>query len=112
MTQKKKKARISNFFANAFYHSKFKDKLFVVKASGDLIENDEALDSLMANIKKLTTFMGIKILLIYGGGKAVDKALEERGIPVKKRKRTSYYRSCHAERHQGSHWRTSLFARL
>jgi len=84
MTQKKKKARISNFFANAFYHSKFKDKLFVIKASGDLIEDDQALDSLMANIKKLTTFMGIKILLIYGGGKAVDKALEERGIPVKK----------------------------
>ncbi|MCD8497103.1 MAG: acetylglutamate kinase [Alphaproteobacteria bacterium] len=83
MTQKKKKARISNFFANAFYHSKFKDKLFVIKASGDLIEDDKALDSLMRNIKKLS-FMGIKILFVYGGGKAVDKALEERGIAVQK----------------------------
>lgn len=80
---KNKKARITNFFANAFYHSKFKDKLFVVKASGDLIEDDKALDSLMLNIKKLT-FLGIKILLIYGGGKAVDKALEERGIAIHK----------------------------
>lgn len=78
-----KKTRMSNFFTNAFYHSKFKDKLFVVKASGDLVEDDKALDSLISNIKKLN-FHGIKVLLVYGGGKATDKALEERNIPVKK----------------------------
>lgn len=77
------KTRMTNFFVNAFYHSKFKDKLFVVKSSGDLIEDDKALDSLVRNIKKLNMH-GIKVLLVYGGGKATDKALEVRNIPVKK----------------------------
>lgn len=77
------KTRMTNFFVNAFYHSKFKDKLFVVKASGDLIEDDAALDSLTRNIKKLNMH-GIKVLLVYGGGKATDKALEARNIPVQK----------------------------
>lgn len=76
-------ARMSNFFTNAFYNSKFQNSVFVIKASGDLIENDDALDSLIRNIKKLTHH-GIKIVLVYGGGKATDKALTERGIAVKK----------------------------
>lgn len=74
---------MTNFFVNAFYHSKFMNSTFIVKASGDLIEDDAALDSLIRNIKKLTHH-GIKVLLVYGGGKATDKALKERGIEIKK----------------------------
>ncbi|MFP4313307.1 MAG: acetylglutamate kinase [Alphaproteobacteria bacterium] len=80
---KQQKARLNNFFVNAFYHSKFMNATFIVKASGDLIEDDKALDSLIRNIKKLTHH-GIKVLLVYGGGKATDKALEERGIAIQK----------------------------
>lgn len=68
---------------NAFYNNKFKDNLFVVKASGDLIEDDKALDSLIHNIKDLNMH-GIKIMLVYGGGKATDRALDERGIAIQK----------------------------
>lgn len=82
MTTKKK--RMSNFFINAYYHSKFQDQLFVVKASGDVIENDKALDSLIANIKDLSNH-GMNILLIYGGGKAVDAELKARGIAANKK---------------------------
>ncbi|MCB1783169.1 MAG: acetylglutamate kinase [Alphaproteobacteria bacterium] len=71
------------FFINAFYESKFRDTLFVVKASGDVIEDDTALDSLICNIRDLTLH-GIKILLVYGGGKAVDRAVEARGIGTKR----------------------------
>ena len=75
---------MSNFFINAFYHSKFQDQLFVVKASGDVIEDDKALDSLIKNIKDLSNH-GVNILLVYGGGKAVDAELTSRGLAVKKK---------------------------
>lgn len=74
---------IPAFFINAFYESKFRDSLFVVKASGDIIEDDAALDSLICNIRDLTLH-GIKILLVYGGGKAVDRAVEDRGVGTKR----------------------------
>ncbi|MFN3700172.1 MAG: acetylglutamate kinase [Alphaproteobacteria bacterium] len=76
-------AHMTRFFANAFYHSKFQNSVFVVKASGDLIEDDNALESLMRNIRKLTLH-GIKVILVYGGGKATDKALQQRGIDIRK----------------------------
>ncbi len=80
----KKKKRTANFFINAFYESKFQDNLFVIKAGGKIIEDRKSLDNLLANIKKLN-FLGIKVLLVYGGGRAVDEALEKRGIGVKKK---------------------------
>jgi len=79
-----KKKRMDNFFINAFYHSKFEGQIFVIKASGDIIENDKALSSLIGNIKSLTLH-GIKVLLVYGGGKAVDAELENRNIPISKK---------------------------
>ena len=75
---------MTNFFINAFYHSKFMDNLFVIKASGDIAEDGKALDSLMANMKKLTHH-GIKIIFVYGGGKATDKALAEKKIKIIKK---------------------------
>ena len=74
---------MNNFFVNAFYHSKFMNNTFIIKASGDLIEDEKALDSLIKNIKKLTHH-GIKAILVYGGGKATDRALKDRGIDVQK----------------------------
>lgn len=79
MTQKK----LPDFFINAFYESKFRDNLFVVKASGDVVENEKALDSLMADIRELTVH-GIRVLLIYGGGKAMDRESQKRNLDVQK----------------------------
>lgn len=79
----KQKQRMNNFFVNAFYHSKFMNNTFIIKASGDIIEDDTARESLIRNIKKLTHH-GIKAILVYGGGKATDKALGERGIKIQK----------------------------
>lgn len=80
---KKAKKKIPQFFINAFYESKFKDSLFIVKASGKVIEDDKARDNLMANIRDLTHH-GIKVLLIYGAGKAIDELSQERGIDIEK----------------------------
>ncbi len=79
----KNKNTLPEFFLNAFYESKFRDALFVVKASGSVIEDDKARDSLIANIRELN-LVGIKVILIYGGGHAIDEALAERQIEVKK----------------------------
>lgn len=77
------KKKLPDFFINAFYESKFRDNLFIVKASGSVIENEDARNNLIANIRELTHH-GIKVILIYGGGNAIDAALEKRGVEIKK----------------------------
>ena len=78
-----KKNNMPEFFINAFYESKFKDNFFVIKAGGKIIEDDVALTNLLSNIRDLT-LQGIKVLLIYGGGRAMDEEAEKRGVEVKK----------------------------
>ncbi len=79
----KKQKKLPEFFINAFYESKFRDNIFVVKASGNVIEDDNARNMLMENIRELTLH-GIKIILIFGGGHAIDAALQERDISINK----------------------------
>jgi acetylglutamate kinase len=81
---KKKPKPLPDLFINAFYESKFRDNLFIVKASGQIIENPDALDNLLANIRSLTVH-GVKVILIYGHGGLVDRAVEARGIGVKRK---------------------------
>ncbi len=57
------KNKLPDFFINAFYESKFRDALFIVKASGSVIENEQARNNLIANVKELN-LLGIKIILI------------------------------------------------
>jgi len=78
-----KKSSIPNFLIEAFYEGRFKGNLFIVKAGGKIIEDQKSLDNLLSNIHDLNMH-GIKVLLIYGHGRAVDERLEERNIEVKK----------------------------
>ncbi len=77
------KRKMPEFFINAFYESKFRGNIFVIKAGGKIIEDDTALDSLISNINDLNRH-GIKVLLVYGGGRALDEASAEQGLEVKK----------------------------
>ena len=83
MKKNSEKNGISNFLIEAFYEGRFKGNLFIVKAGGKIIEDQKSLDNLLSNIRDLT-LRGIKVLLIYGHGRAVDEKLKERGIAVKK----------------------------
>lgn len=74
---------VPQFFINAFYESKFRDNFFVIKAGGKIIEDEKALSSLISNIQELTLH-GIKVLLVYGGGRAMDEEAENRGLEIKK----------------------------
>src|SRR4051812_33420292 len=77
------KSSIPNFLIEAFYEGRFKGNLFIVKAGGKIIEDQKSLDNLLSNIRDLTLH-GIKVLLVYGHGRAVDERLQERKIEVKK----------------------------
>ncbi|MCB1563355.1 MAG: acetylglutamate kinase [Alphaproteobacteria bacterium] len=79
----KKKKNIPDFFINAFYESKFRDSLFVVKAGGKIIEDEDFLENLLVDIRELTMH-GINILLVYGGGRAIDEEAAKRGVEIKK----------------------------
>ncbi len=61
-----------------FYRQLFQDKFFVIKASGSIITDKDARENLIENIQELTE-NGINILLIYGGGAAIDAAITEAG---------------------------------
>lgn len=66
-----------------FYRQLFEDKLFIIKASGRIIEDKTARENMIENIKNFTE-NGIKVLLIYGGGAAIDLAMHDQGlIPTK-----------------------------
>lgn len=81
--QQADKKTMPQFCINAFYESKFRDNLFVIKAGGRVIEDDDARRNLMENIRDLTLH-GVKILLVYGGGVAMDAEAGKRGIAVGK----------------------------
>ncbi len=68
---------------DAFYRSRFKDNLFVIKAGGRLISDRKARENILRDIKEITG-NGTNVLLIYGGGAATDDALKSRGIEIKK----------------------------
>ncbi len=95
-----KKNKLPKFFINAFYESKFKDNFFVIKAGGKIVEDDRALENLLSNIRDLT-LQGIKVLLIYGGGNAMDVEAEKRGVPVQKHegRRVTDAQSLHVMKH-------------
>jgi len=61
-----------------FYSQLFHDKLFVIKAGGRVVTDKDARESLISNIQELTND-GINVLLIYGGGEAIDIAIKEAG---------------------------------
>lgn len=68
----------------SFYKKRFTGQIFVIKAGGRVIEDDKARQNLLKNIQELNND-GIKVLLIYGGGAAIDAAIKaEKRKPTKK----------------------------
>lgn len=59
-----------------FYRQLFEDKLFIIKASGRIITDTTARENLIENIREITEG-GTNVLLIYGGGEAIDTAMQE-----------------------------------
>lgn len=61
------------------YLQRFKGSIFVVKMGGAFMESEEARSRVASDIVFLAT-VGIHVVVVHGGGKAINRALEGTGI--------------------------------
>ena len=75
----KKKARI---LVEALpYVKRFRGSIFVVKYGGSFMDSpDSSVRSQVAQDLVFLNFIGIKVVVVHGGGKAVTSALESKGL--------------------------------
>lgn len=64
------------------YIQKFSGKTVVIKYGGNAMINDELKNSVMEDIT-LLKFIGLKPIVVHGGGPDISKALNDRGIKSK-----------------------------
>lgn len=63
------------------YIKEYFNSIVVVKIGGSMMEDDSILQSVLDDIV-LMKYVGIKVVLIHGGGKQITKLMEEKGIKV------------------------------
>ena len=56
----------------------FKGSVVLVKVGGSVMEGEEALSSLMDDISFMRA-VGMKVVIVHGGGKAISRAIKESG---------------------------------
>lgn len=62
--------------------NKMSGKTFVIKYGGSAMENPELCRQVVADIEMLK-LMGVRIVLVHGGGKAINAMLKRLDVPVK-----------------------------
>lgn len=73
----------AHIIAEALPHiQKYRKKTIVVKYGGNAMINDELKEAVMRDLVLLTT-VGIKVVLVHGGGPAINKTLEKIGVESK-----------------------------
>ncbi|OGI17100.1 MAG: acetylglutamate kinase [Candidatus Melainabacteria bacterium RIFOXYA12_FULL_32_12] len=60
------------------YVKKFRDKIFVIKYGGSAMVNEKIRKTVMQDIA-LLKFMGIRLVVVHGGGPEINKALQDSG---------------------------------
>ena len=66
-----------------FYRERFGGSVFVIKAGGRIITNQDAREDLLMTIADFAE-ADIKTILVYGGGHAIDREMENNGISPRK----------------------------
>src|SRR3954447_8097971 len=61
------------------YIQRFHDKVVVVKVGGSIMDNEEVLSTLLADIVFMN-YVGMQPVLVHGGGKAINEAMEKAGL--------------------------------
>lgn len=64
------------------YIKAFRDRIFVIKIGGENIEKKSIFDSFLLDIAFLN-FVGIKVILVHGGGQFISKRMKLSGIKPK-----------------------------
>src|SRR5436190_23048186 len=61
------------------YIQRFHDKVVVVKVGGSIMDDEEALSTILTDIVFLN-YVGMQPVLVHGGGKAINEAMEKAGL--------------------------------
>ena len=61
------------------YIKKYFNKVVLVKIGGSMMENDRIIKSVLDDLV-LMKYVGIKVVLVHGGGKQITELMEEKGI--------------------------------
>src|SRR4051795_4916774 len=65
------------------YIRNFRDRLTVIKLGGSAMEEPEALRATLQDVVFMET-VGMRPVLVHGGGKAIDRAMTEAGLQPRK----------------------------
>src|SRR5713101_3182375 len=65
------------------YIRTFRDRLTVIKLGGSAMENAAALEATLQDVVFLET-AGMRPILVHGGAKAIDRAMEASGLQPRK----------------------------
>ena len=63
------------------YIQRFAGKIIVIKLGGSVMESPEALTHMMTDVVFMNT-VGMRPVIVHGGGKAISQAMEESGLEV------------------------------
>jgi acetylglutamate kinase len=61
------------------YIQRFHDKIVVVKVGGSIMDEEETLSAILADIVFMN-YVGMQPILVHGGGKAINDAMEKAGL--------------------------------
>lgn len=61
------------------YIQRFHNKIVVVKVGGSIMDDDQALSNLLTDIVFMN-YVGMQPILVHGGGKAINQAMETAGL--------------------------------
>ncbi|OPL09284.1 MAG: hypothetical protein AVO33_07410 [delta proteobacterium ML8_F1] len=75
----KKTEMVNHLIESLPYIMKFRGKVFVFKYGGSIIESQENKEAFVADIS-LLIHLGMRVIIVHGGGKHISRRLEEQGI--------------------------------
>src|SRR3954468_10056624 len=61
------------------YIQRFQDKVIVVKVGGSIMDDEQALSNILTDIVFMN-YVGMQPILVHGGGKAINQAMETAGL--------------------------------
>ena len=61
------------------YIQRFHNKVVVVKVGGSIMDNEQALSTILSDIVFMN-YVGMQPILVHGGGKAINDAMEKAGL--------------------------------
>ena len=65
------------------YIRTFRGRLVVIKLGGSAMEEPDALEATLQDVVFMAT-VGVRPVLVHGGGKAIDRAMKDAGLKPRK----------------------------